>query len=72
VMFGLGPVYAMVIQPRLPSRSARPRTRRSVIVTDVALVLLIGLLCGLMGWREYLLVQRMSRSLWNFATAILE
>jgi acyl-lipid omega-6 desaturase (Delta-12 desaturase) len=47
----------MVIQPRLPSRSARPRTRRSVIVTDVALVLLIGLLCGLMGWREYLLVQ---------------
>jgi omega-6 fatty acid desaturase (delta-12 desaturase) len=57
VMFGLGPLYAMVIQPRLPSRSARPRSRRSVVGTDVALVLLIGLLCGLMGWREYLLVQ---------------
>jgi acyl-lipid omega-6 desaturase (Delta-12 desaturase) len=57
VMFGLGPIYAMVIQPRLPSRSARPRSRRSIVGTDVALVLLVGLLCGLMGWREYLLVQ---------------
>ena len=57
VMFGLGPIYAMVIQPRLPARSARPRSRRSIVGTDVALVVLVGLLCGLMGWREYLLVQ---------------
>ncbi|HEV2874247.1 MAG TPA: fatty acid desaturase, partial [Thermoleophilaceae bacterium] len=57
VMFGLGPLYAMVIQPRLVSRSARSRIRRSVIGTDVALVVLIGLLCWLVGWREYLLVQ---------------
>ena len=57
VMFGLGPLFAMAILPRLTSRLARPRIRRSVIGTDVALVVLIGLLCWLIGWREYLLVQ---------------
>ncbi len=57
VMFGLGPVYSLVVQPRLVSRSARPRIRRSVIGTNIALVVLVGLACWLIGWREYLLVQ---------------
>jgi omega-6 fatty acid desaturase (delta-12 desaturase) len=57
VMFGLGPVFAMVLQPRLTCRSARRRIRRSVIGTDVALLVIVGLLCWLMGWRDYLLVQ---------------
>jgi acyl-lipid omega-6 desaturase (Delta-12 desaturase) len=57
VMFGIGPIYAMVVQPRLVSRGARPRLRRSVIVTNVALVVLVGALCWLIGWRQYLLVQ---------------
>jgi omega-6 fatty acid desaturase (delta-12 desaturase) len=57
VMFTIGPIYSMVIQPRLPSRSARPRIRRSILATNVALLVLVGGLCWLMGWREYLLVQ---------------
>lgn len=57
VMFGIGPIYAMVVQPRLVSRSARPRIRRNVMATNVALAALIVGLCLLMGWREYLLVQ---------------
>lgn len=57
VMFGLGPIYSLLVQPRLVSRSARPRIRRSVIATNVALAALVGALCGLVGWREYLLVQ---------------
>ncbi|MEA2329905.1 MAG: hypothetical protein QOH58_43 [Thermoleophilaceae bacterium] len=57
VMFGLGPSFAMLLLPRLTSRSARPRIRNSVIGTDVALVVVIGALCWLMGWREYLVVQ---------------
>ncbi len=57
VMFGLGPLLAMVILPRFTSRSARPRIRRSVIGTDLALALLVGALCWLIGWRDYLLVQ---------------
>jgi len=57
VMFGLGPLWAMVIQPRFVSLSARPRIRRSVIATDIALAVLVGGLCLLLGWREYLLVE---------------
>jgi omega-6 fatty acid desaturase (delta-12 desaturase) len=57
VMFGLGPIYAMVLQPRLVSRSARPRIRRSVIGTNIALAVLVAALCWLAGTREYLLVQ---------------
>ncbi len=57
VLFGLGPIYIMVLYPRLVSRSARPRIRRSVLATNVALAVLIGMLCWLIGWRELLLVQ---------------
>lgn len=57
VMFGLGPLYSMILAPRWVSRSARPRIRRSVLLTDLALAVLIGTLCWLVGWREYLLVQ---------------
>jgi acyl-lipid omega-6 desaturase (Delta-12 desaturase) len=57
VMFGLGPIYGLLLQPRLVSRSARPRLRRSVIATNIALAALVGALCLLVGWREYLLVQ---------------
>jgi omega-6 fatty acid desaturase (delta-12 desaturase) len=57
VMFGLGPIFALVVQPRLFSRDARPRIKRSVIATNVALVLLVGGLCLLIGWDTYLLIQ---------------
>jgi len=57
VMFGIGPLWALVVQPRLVSRSARPRIRRSVIGTNVVLAVLVGALCWLIGWRELLLMQ---------------
>jgi len=57
VMFGLGPIWALMLRPRLISRGARPRTRRSVMLTNVALAAIVGTLCWLLGWREYLLVQ---------------
>ncbi len=57
VMFGVGPIVALLIGPRLVARTARPRMRRSVIGTNIALALLVGVLCWLLGWREYLLVQ---------------
>jgi acyl-lipid omega-6 desaturase (Delta-12 desaturase) len=56
VMFGVGPVFAMVIGPRLVARDARPRMRSSVIRTDAALVLVVGALCWLIGWRDFLIV----------------
>ena len=57
VMFGIGPIFALLIGPRLVARDARPRMRRSVIGTNIALAVCIGGLCWLMGWKAFLLVQ---------------
>jgi omega-6 fatty acid desaturase (delta-12 desaturase) len=57
VMFGVGPIVALVIGPRIVPRAARPRLRRSVIGTNFALLAMVGALCWLIGWRDYLLVQ---------------
>jgi omega-6 fatty acid desaturase (delta-12 desaturase) len=57
IMFGIGPLYAMILLPRFVSRSARPRIRRSIIGTDVAIVALFAGLCAVAGWRDVLLVQ---------------
>ena len=56
VMFGLGPVFAMIIGPRLVGRGARPRMRNSVLATDAALLALAAGLCWLIGWWDLLLV----------------
>jgi acyl-lipid omega-6 desaturase (Delta-12 desaturase) len=56
VMFGLGPVFAMMIGPRIATRAQRPRLRRSVLGTDLALAVVIGALCWLIGWQDFLLV----------------
>lgn len=56
VMFALGPIVAMVVGPRIVGRGARPRMRRSVIATNIALTVFVGGLCWLIGWRAYLLV----------------
>jgi omega-6 fatty acid desaturase (delta-12 desaturase) len=57
VMFGVGPIVSLLIGPRIVSRSARPRLRRSVIGTNVALAAIVGALCWLIGWSDFLLVQ---------------
>ncbi|MHB1834156.1 MAG: fatty acid desaturase [Solirubrobacteraceae bacterium] len=57
VMFGVGPVWVMLIGPRLISRSERARIRRSVRRTNMALAITIGLLGGLLGWERFLLVE---------------
>jgi acyl-lipid omega-6 desaturase (Delta-12 desaturase) len=57
VMFGLGPVWALVINPRLTHKDMRPRLRRSIHLTNLALVVIIALICWAIGWREFLLVQ---------------
>jgi acyl-lipid omega-6 desaturase (Delta-12 desaturase) len=56
VMLGLGPIVAMMIGPRFVARGARPRMRRSVLGTDIALAVLVGSLVWLIGWQAYLLV----------------
>jgi acyl-lipid omega-6 desaturase (Delta-12 desaturase) len=56
VMFGLGPLIAMAVGPRIATRSQRPRLRHSVVGTDIVLVSVIGGLCLLIGWKDFFLV----------------
>ena len=55
-MFGLGPIVAMVVGPRIATRSQRPRLRHSVLGTDVVVFSVFAALCWLIGWERLLLV----------------
>ena len=57
VMFLFGPLWVLLIGQRLVTRGMRPRLQHSVLGTDLSLALIIGGLCWLAGWREFLLVQ---------------
>jgi len=57
VMFGLGPIYGMLLAPRWVRPSAHRQIRISVWGTDLALALVTGGLCWLLGWRSFVLVQ---------------
>src|ERR1700693_1892345 len=56
VMFGLGPIVAMIIGPRFFTRSQRPRMRHSVLLTDCVLLVSGAALTWLLGWERLLLV----------------
>jgi omega-6 fatty acid desaturase (delta-12 desaturase) len=57
VMFVIGPVWALMLEPRLVPSWARKRFWRQIVATDIALVLMVGGLCAAFGWRTVLLVQ---------------
>ena len=56
VMFALGPVFAMIVQPRLMARGTPPRLRNSVLGTNAALVVIVAAACWLIGWEDFLVV----------------
>ncbi|HWT46945.1 MAG TPA: fatty acid desaturase [Vicinamibacterales bacterium] len=57
VMFGLGPLWVLLLGPRLVSWSYPRRLQRSVLGTDLVLVVVIATLCWLLGWQGFLIVQ---------------
>ncbi len=57
VMFGLGPIYAIVLQPRWAPRGAQLSVRRSTWRTNLSIVLAIAGLCWLVGWRDLVFVE---------------
>jgi omega-6 fatty acid desaturase (delta-12 desaturase) len=56
VMFGFGPIVAMIIGPRIAPRAQRPRLRHSVFGTDGALFVVFAALLWLVGWQKLLIV----------------
>jgi acyl-lipid omega-6 desaturase (Delta-12 desaturase) len=57
VMFGLGPVWVFLVKQRLPRSGSGARERLSVHLTNLALVVVFGLLALTVGIRATLLVQ---------------
>lgn len=57
VMFGIGPIWSLMIGPRLWSKKMRPRQRHSVIATNVVLALVVGAIMWVAGPVAWLLVQ---------------
>ncbi len=57
VMFGIGPLWAFVLEPRIVSWSTPRRLRRSTFGTDIALIVVVAALCWLLGWSGFLIVQ---------------
>jgi acyl-lipid omega-6 desaturase (Delta-12 desaturase) len=57
VMFGLGPIWSLMIGPRIWSSKMRPRMRHSVILTNIVLAIVIGAIFWLLGPGAWLLVQ---------------
>jgi omega-6 fatty acid desaturase (delta-12 desaturase) len=57
VMFGLGPLYSFVIKQRLPRAQTGPRGRKSVHLTNLALVVIFGTLFATIGVGATLAVQ---------------
>ncbi len=57
VMFTIGPVFAMIIKPRMISSSAKPRFRRSVHMTNVALLIALTTLGLLLGFGKFWMVE---------------
>lgn len=56
VMFILGPIWAMVVGPRIVTRSQRPQSRRSVLWTNAGIAAMVAAFSVLIGWQDYLLV----------------
>ena len=56
-LVGVGPCIQFVVVQRFPHKRSGPRERRSVLFTNVALLLLVTLACRTIGWQTYLLIQ---------------
>jgi omega-6 fatty acid desaturase (delta-12 desaturase) len=57
VLLVFGPLWALVLQPRLIPAWARRRFWREILLTDMALASVLAGLCVLVGWSAVLLVQ---------------
>jgi acyl-lipid omega-6 desaturase (Delta-12 desaturase) len=56
-LFGVAPLAVFLITQRIPAASQGRRERASVLWTDFFLVVVIALMCWLVGWKTFLLVQ---------------
>jgi acyl-lipid omega-6 desaturase (Delta-12 desaturase) len=56
-LFGVAPLAVFLLTQRIPAKSQGKRERASVLWTDFSLVVVIGLMCWLIGWRTFVMIQ---------------
>jgi omega-6 fatty acid desaturase (delta-12 desaturase) len=57
VMFGIGPIWSLMIGPRIWSSKQRVRQRNSILLTNLALAIVVGAIVSLVGLQAWLIVQ---------------
>lgn len=57
VMFGLGPIFLFLITNRFNRKDARKKERINTYVTNISVILLYTLLCMVVGWQAFLMIQ---------------
>ena len=56
VMFGLGPIYLILLVNRFNRKGARKKERLNTYFTNIVIVSIIALFCLTIGWQAFLLV----------------
>lgn len=56
IMFGLGPIYLIILKNRFNRKGARRKERLNTYLTNVSIVALIFLVIQLVGWQAFLLI----------------
>jgi acyl-lipid omega-6 desaturase (Delta-12 desaturase) len=56
-LFGVAPLAVFLLTQRIPAASQGRRERASVLWTDFFLVVVIVLMCWLIGWKTFLMIQ---------------
>ncbi|MCT4787177.1 fatty acid desaturase [Exiguobacterium aestuarii] len=57
VMFGLGPLWLILVTSRFNRKDARKKERQNTYLINISLVVLYGALIYLVGWQAFLIVQ---------------
>ncbi len=57
VMFGIGPIWSLMLGPRLSSLEKRKRLRNSITLTNLTLAAAVAAFVVFVGWKEFLLIE---------------
>lgn len=57
VMFGLGPLYLILINGRINRKDARKRERNNTYLTNLLILVVYAAVAFLVGWEKFLLIQ---------------
>ncbi|MFS1512876.1 fatty acid desaturase [Chengkuizengella sp. SCS-71B] len=57
IMFGLGPIYILIILNRFNAKDAKRKERISTYLTNLFIIVVYTLMCFAIGWKAFLMIQ---------------